>query len=84
MYAPYSRTISCNYRYRKVLNRPVISNTRSSRYIERKENLVEKLECSVSWKSKIIKKRSILIQVTLMRNLSKIFAAFNPLTPRND
>ena len=30
------------------------------------------------------KKRSILIQVTLMRNLSKIFAAFNPLTPRSD
>ena len=38
----------------------------------------------MSWKSKIIKKRSILIQVTLMRNLSKIFAAFNPLTPRSD
>ena len=30
------------------------------------------------------KKWSILIQVTLMRNLSKIFAAFNPLTPRSD
>ena len=39
----------------------------------------------MSWKSKIKKKkRSILIQVTLMRNLSKIFAAFNPLTPRSD
>ena len=30
------------------------------------------------------KKTSTLIQVTLMRNLSKIFAAFNSLTPRSD
>ena len=30
------------------------------------------------------KKGSTLIQVTLMRNLSKISAAFNPLTPRSD
>ena len=30
------------------------------------------------------KKESILIQVTLMRNLSKRFSEFNPLAPTSD
>ena len=40
----------------------------------------------MGWKNKITKKkkRSMLIQVTLIKNLSKVFAPFDPLIPISD